>query len=242
MSSDQVVWSGYQLDIDSFKKFIMVLTGEGDRPPPDDDESSLDWAYEYTAWRFELSPRDRAKTPKIRYLELNPDAPDDITHLFFPVRWIPYKSPRQLDDPTHPDYATTHEPNEKDKAKLDRWLTYIHETNGGKYRFSADIPRMENFPAVGNPYRASDCPGSNASLPPASWLKSQAWANITRKEHELKCRQPLPATITGSRREVAIRTQMGKIQRRDSKLEREYEMVLNAKQGQTFAPTGTLKS
>ncbi|KAJ3889939.1 hypothetical protein GG344DRAFT_66668 [Lentinula edodes] len=139
MSPPEVVWSGYRLDTRSFKKFVMVLTGRGDGPSPDNDQFSVKWASQYTAWRFKLPPRDRVITPKIRFLYLNPDSPDDITHLFFPIRWLPYKSPRQLDDPTHPDYATTHGPNEKDKAKLDRWLTYIHDSNGGKYRFSADM-------------------------------------------------------------------------------------------------------
>ncbi|KAJ3930996.1 MAG: hypothetical protein NXY57DRAFT_975864 [Lentinula lateritia] len=139
MSPPEVVWSGYRLDTRSFKKFVMVLTGRGDGPSPDNDQFSVKWASQYTAWRFKLPPRDRVITPKIRFLYLNPDSPDDITHLFFPIRWLPYKSPRQLDDPTHPDYATTHGPNEKDKAKLDRWLTYIHESNGGKYCFSADM-------------------------------------------------------------------------------------------------------
>ncbi|KAJ3803969.1 hypothetical protein F5876DRAFT_71009 [Lentinula aff. lateritia] len=146
MSPPEVVWNGYQLDRRSFKKFVMVLTGRRDGPSSDDDQFSVKWASQYTVWRFKLPPRDSYNAENlflslttVLVLYLNPDSPDDITHLFFPIHWIPYKSSRQLDDPTHTDYATTHGPNEKDKAKLDRWLTYIHENNGDKYRFSADI-------------------------------------------------------------------------------------------------------
>ena len=45
---------------------------------------------------------------------------ENITHIFFPVRWIPFKSQRQLDGSTHPDYDAVHKANEREVARLCR--------------------------------------------------------------------------------------------------------------------------
>ncbi|KAJ4480985.1 hypothetical protein J3R30DRAFT_3700468 [Lentinula aciculospora] len=141
MSSYDVIWSGYQIDVPSFKNFMMKLRGQGDFPPPDDKRSVIKWSSDYIRWRRNLPPRTGAKVPRIRYIPSSPQHAhgEDITHIFFPIRWIPYKSEHQLNDPSHPDYAKSHEPTETDKAKLDRWLNYINENNGGEYRVNSNM-------------------------------------------------------------------------------------------------------
>ncbi|KAJ3717813.1 hypothetical protein C8R42DRAFT_152939 [Lentinula raphanica] len=63
----------------------------------------------------------------------------NITHIFFPIRFIPFKTRRQLNDPTHPEYVIAHEETEKDKRKLQSLLNYIHAHNGGEHRMNADL-------------------------------------------------------------------------------------------------------
>ena len=67
---------------------------------------------------------------------------ENISHIFFPLRWSAYENERQLNDPTYPDYAATHEPTEKDEAKLDRWLNYVDEKLGGKNHVQRDVFRF----------------------------------------------------------------------------------------------------
>ena len=71
----------------------------------------------------------------------NPEG-GDITHIFFLLRWRAYESERQLDDPTHPDYAAIHEPTEKEKASFERWLSYVNERFGGKAHIDASVFRF----------------------------------------------------------------------------------------------------
>ena len=63
---------------------------------------------------------------------------ENITHIFFPVRWIPFKTKRQLNDPAHPDYDAVHKATEKDEAKLGRWLDCVDEMLEGKCRVERD--------------------------------------------------------------------------------------------------------
>ncbi|KAJ3974265.1 hypothetical protein EV361DRAFT_661715 [Lentinula raphanica] len=136
MLSNWAVWSGYQLEPHAFIRFIGVLEGTG--APPDPDRGIVSYILDYVHWRNHLPPRDAAKAPRIRFHASDPEE-ENITHIFFPIRFIPFKSRRQLNDPTHPDYPTAHEETEKDKGKVERLLNYIHATNGGEHRISADV-------------------------------------------------------------------------------------------------------
>ncbi|KAJ3755823.1 hypothetical protein EV360DRAFT_85549 [Lentinula raphanica] len=136
MLSNWAVWSGYQLEPHAFIRFIGVLEGTG--APPDPDRGIVSYILDYVHWRNHLPPKDAAKAPRIRFRASDPEE-ENITHIFFPIRFIPFKSRRQLDDPTHPDYPTAHEETEKDKGKVERLLNYIHATNGGEHRISADV-------------------------------------------------------------------------------------------------------
>ncbi|KAJ3717811.1 hypothetical protein EV361DRAFT_661681 [Lentinula raphanica] len=135
MVSEWAIWSGYQVDSDAFKTLMGIIRGSGD---PDLDQDLLDdYALDYIRWRRRLPRKEAAQSPKIRFRALDPEV-DKLTHIFFPIRFIPFKSNRQLNDPTHPDYPIAHEETEKDKAKLERWLNYIHTKYGGEHRMSAD--------------------------------------------------------------------------------------------------------
>ncbi|KAJ3817004.1 hypothetical protein F5880DRAFT_1734978 [Lentinula raphanica] len=135
MVSEWAVWSGYQINVDAFKSFIAVLLGTEDRPKPD---KSIDaYVYDYVRWKNHLPRKEAAKSPKIRFHSADPES-GRVTHIFFPIRFIPFTSERQFDDPTHPDYPIAHEETEKDKAKLERWLDYINTKNGGEHRIGAD--------------------------------------------------------------------------------------------------------
>ncbi|KAJ3774496.1 hypothetical protein FB446DRAFT_728674 [Lentinula raphanica] len=135
MVSEWAVWSGYQIDVDAFKNFIGVLLGTEDRPKPD---KAIDaYVYDYVRWKNHLPRKEAAKSPKIRFHSADPES-GRVTHIFFPIRFIPFTSERQFDDPTHPDYPIAHEETEKDKAKLERWLDYINTKHGGEHRITAD--------------------------------------------------------------------------------------------------------
>ncbi|KAJ3817005.1 hypothetical protein F5880DRAFT_134995 [Lentinula raphanica] len=154
MLSNWAVWSGYQLEPHVFIRFIGVLEGTG--APPDPDRGIVSYILDYVHWRNHLPPKDAAKAPRIRCMyqshssttmliswtfivRASDPEEENITHIFFPIRFIPFKSRRQLNDPTHPDYPTAHEETEKDKGKVERLLNYIHATNGGEHRISADV-------------------------------------------------------------------------------------------------------
>jgi len=127
MSSDYAVWSGYQLDRQSFMDFISVLSDKGSHRRPGADIT--DFTMTYISWTHRLPRKVASQAPKIRYRTLDGEI---VTHVFFPLRWIPYKSRRQINDPTHPDYAAVHEPTDKDKARLENWLKVVNETLDGK--------------------------------------------------------------------------------------------------------------
>jgi len=55
------------------------------------------------------------------------------------MRWVPYRSRRQFSDPTHPGYAAAHEPTEKDKAKLEGWLSVTDTKLEGKNPITRDM-------------------------------------------------------------------------------------------------------
>ncbi|KAJ3717789.1 hypothetical protein C8R42DRAFT_711532 [Lentinula raphanica] len=136
MVSDWAVWSGYQLNPDAYKRFVGVLKGTGDVQDPNKD--IFDYIFDYIHWRNYLPPKLSDKAPDIRFRTSDPEE-ENVTHIFFPIRFIPFKSRRQLNDPSHPDYSIAHEPTEKDKAKLRRFLNYIHAHNGGEHRMDADL-------------------------------------------------------------------------------------------------------
>ena len=88
---------------------------------------------------------------RLKFLFISVHAADpqgEVTHIFFPLRYIPYKSQRQLYDPSHPDYSAVHQPTEKDKANLERWINYVNGKLGGKYHIEKD--KFE-FAAMKNP-------------------------------------------------------------------------------------------
>ncbi|KAJ3833194.1 hypothetical protein F5878DRAFT_646146 [Lentinula raphanica] len=110
MVSEWAIWSGYQVDSDAFKTLMGIIRGSGD---PDLDQDLLDdYALDYIRWRRCLPRKEAAQSPKIRFRALDPEV-DKLTHIFFPIRFIPFKSDRQLNDPTHPDYPIAHEEIER---------------------------------------------------------------------------------------------------------------------------------
>ncbi|KAF9043664.1 hypothetical protein BDP27DRAFT_1409303 [Rhodocollybia butyracea] len=159
MPSRHVIWSSYQMDKQTFQKFMEMLEGTGDRADP--TKPFTRYIYAYTKWRHNLPPEYRRKAPGLPFndssdkervnvlvaMEKNgpacsiPLQEADVYeyHLcsysefvFFPLRFIPYKTHCQLNDVNHPDYAVTHEPTECDRAKLEQWLNYVNNHNGGK--------------------------------------------------------------------------------------------------------------
>ena len=58
------------------------------------------------------------------------------------MRWMPYKNRQQLNDPVHPDYATAHEPTEKDKTTLERWLNCVDKRIVGERQVKRDVFRF----------------------------------------------------------------------------------------------------
>ena len=139
MRPNYVVWSGYELDRQSFVDFVRMLY-ETPIPPERDIIGVVGY---YTRWKDRLPRRERSRAPNIRCMRPSPFSisgsftfisgrtsdPEGkhITHIFLPMRWMPYKSRRQLEDPDHPDYAAAHEPTEKDEATLQRWLNCVDE-------------------------------------------------------------------------------------------------------------------
>jgi len=129
-----VVWSGYQVDQQAFRDLVAALYGRQSSP----QDNIADVVGRYTRWKNQLPPKQRSKAPRVRF-RASEEEEDDISHIFFPIRWIPYKSPRQFDDPTHPDYAAAHESTEKDKAKLERWLSVVDAKVEGKDPIRRDM-------------------------------------------------------------------------------------------------------
>ncbi|KAJ3974266.1 hypothetical protein EV361DRAFT_661721 [Lentinula raphanica] len=136
MVSDWAVWSGYQLEADAYKRFVGVFEGTGDAQAP--DKRIIDYVCDYVQWRELLPPKLAARAPNIRFRTSDREG-TNITHIFFPIRFIPFKTRRQLNDPTHPEHVIAHEETEKDKRKLQSLLNYIHAHNGGEHRMNADL-------------------------------------------------------------------------------------------------------
>ncbi|KAJ3831857.1 hypothetical protein F5878DRAFT_713915 [Lentinula raphanica] len=136
MVSDWAVWSGYQLEADAYKRFVGVFEGTGDAQAP--DKRIIDYVCDYVQWRELLPPKLAARAPNIRFRTSDREG-TNITHIFFPIRFIPFKTRRQLNDPTHPEHVIAHEETEKDKRKLQSLFNYIHAHNGGEHRMNADL-------------------------------------------------------------------------------------------------------
>jgi len=135
MRSDYAVWSGYQIDQQSFRDLVSMLRDEGPQGNP--THHMPDVISAYLRWTRQLPRKMSAKAPNVRF-RTRGTKEEIITHIFFPLRWVPYKTRRQITDPAHPDYAAVHEPTEKDKAKFENWLRVLNERLDGKYHIDKD--------------------------------------------------------------------------------------------------------
>ncbi|KAG2006803.1 ATP binding cassette transporter [Coprinopsis cinerea AmutBmut pab1-1] len=93
----------------------------------------------YLVWRTGLSDKERLRTPCLMMRFPPGDKMQDkatMTHLFFPIRWTPYKGKKQLVDEAHA--VKIREETERDKAKLGIFLRALKDV-GAKL----DVEKVE---------------------------------------------------------------------------------------------------
>jgi len=123
------IWSGYQITIEDFIEFVSNFT---DIPQPDAICQKHRHILTYNRWKRRLPANMKRHVPSMRFQFASPEdgSFDKVTHIFFRLRCVDYKGPRQLED-SHPDSKVIKEETPKDRAKLDSFVKGV-EAFGGK--------------------------------------------------------------------------------------------------------------
>jgi len=112
--------------------FIEFVSNFTDIPKPDMSGQTYRHVLTYGRWKKRLPANVRRYLPPMRFQYASPEdgSFDKVTHIFFPIRCVDYKGPRQLED-SHPDSKVIKEETPKDRAKLEGFLRGV-EAFGGK--------------------------------------------------------------------------------------------------------------
>lgn len=143
------IYSGYQMDRQTFRTFASGLPGADDLfYLPKKRRNFLNYVFVFNTWKNRLPPKQQRYVPKfrcmlictlntingliylpVRYRDSSGDEKEYITHVFFPFRFVEYKADSQLTE-GHPDNIPISEETPADQAKLDSLIRFLKERGG----------------------------------------------------------------------------------------------------------------
>ena len=149
------VYSGYQMDRETFKMFVSGLPGAEELFfSPKKYRTFVHYALAFNSWKNHLPPKQKRYVPKFRrtlifplksmlnlFIYIFPIARSSfpkeertfenkpITHIFFPFRFVNYKADSQLTE-GHLDNMPITEETPADRAKLDSLIRFLKDRGG----------------------------------------------------------------------------------------------------------------